>query len=261
VALAASLVAVAAGCGGQSAHDRVQGYVRDANAVEQASAPAFRRAQATYVAFARGALPASGAAAQLAGAEDTIRAARGRLARLDPPPEARELHRRLLAVYDMNISLADETTRLAAYSPAAAAALGPLAQANKRLSRELRVAAGKPAQQQALARYAAALGGVLASLRRLRPPALLAAAHRTQVARLDSARSLALRLARAIGSGDARRTASLLVRFRSVGARSSAGSVSLSPAALRAYGRRYQAIATAETSLRREEARLRAKLK
>jgi hypothetical protein len=260
VAAALVLLAAAGGCGGESGGDRLRDYVEDANRVQASSAAAFKRAQATYAEFARGRLSVDDAAARLAAAEAAIRSARVRVARLRPPAEARELRRRLLAVYDLNIGLAGETTRLASYSPARAAALRPLRRANARLSSELEAAAGDGGRRRALARYAGALARVVAALGELDPPPLLAESHRAEIERIGSARSLAVRLGRTIGAGDARRTARTLLRFRAARSASSGSEAALGPEVLRAYDRRLAAVTKAQQDLRREEERVREEL-
>jgi hypothetical protein len=210
-----------------------------------------------YAAYSAGRLAPGRAVRDLAGAEASIRSARGQVVRLHPPADAQELHRRLVHLYDLDIGLAGETTELARYTPAAARALRPLAAANRRLSSALRASAGKAEQQRALRSYAGAVGIAVAGLRRLQPPPVLASSHRAEIAQLRAARSLALKLQQAIGAGDAQRVAALLVRFRSLGGTSSGG---LGARALRAYERRYRAIGTAQTAVTQEELRLQKKL-
>jgi hypothetical protein len=240
-----------------SKREDVESYLKQANAIEVRSAPAFKRANAVYAAYSAGRLTPGRAARELAGAEASIRSARGQVARLDPPADARELHRRLLHLYDLDIGLAGETTALARYTPAAAKALRPLAAANKRLTGALRASAGKAEQQRALRSYAGVVETTAGDLRRLHPPPVLASSNRAEIAQLSAARSLALKLEQAIGAGDAQRVATLLLRFRRLGGTSSSG---LAAGALRAYDRRYRAIGAAQTAVRQEELRLQKKL-
>src|SRR5215211_5434318 len=97
VAVLLMLAALAAGgCGGTSPRDEVEGYLKDVRAVQRHSQPALLRANRAYVRFLRGKLPARAAPAALAGAEQAIRAARGKVAELDPPADAHKLHRLVL---------------------------------------------------------------------------------------------------------------------------------------------------------------------
>src|SRR5919198_1147137 len=117
----ASVLALAgafAGCG-SSARDRVNDYIKAANAIQERAAPEFARANAAYTRFSADKL-AKRAPADLERAEAAIRDTREQLARLHPPSEARRLHRLLLHLFDLNIGLAHETTLMGEYLPAAA---------------------------------------------------------------------------------------------------------------------------------------------
>ena len=118
----AVMALLAGGCGGESDRDRMQSYLKDANGIQRRAAPAFRRSNDVYQRFATNKIKPAQAARRLARAERAIRATRLRLARLHPPRQAAALHTKLLHVYDLNVGLAHETTALARYLPAAAAA-------------------------------------------------------------------------------------------------------------------------------------------
>jgi hypothetical protein len=233
----------------------VDSYLSDANAIQREAAPAFRRANAAYAGFSTGKLRPSRAPGSLRRAERAIRRTRARLARLDPPPEAAELHRRLLRVYDLNARLAGETTQLARYLPAATTALRPLEGANRLLQRELRSSRGTAEQGGALGRYADELGKVLVRLERLRPPPVLAGGDRARRRRLGSTRSLAARLRDAIEQRDSKRVASLLLRFRRVTA-GQGGQQTFAADSLRAYTRRYRQVIRAGGAVQEERRRL-----
>jgi hypothetical protein len=162
----------------------------------------------------------------------------------------------LLAVYDANLELARESATLAAFTPAAAVALRPLSKLNAALSARLRAGAGAGAQNQAtaLALYAKGLGTVIAALRRLKAPPVLATSHHQQIARLSSVRSLAGQLRAALASGNAKATALLLLRFRA--ANQSSPSAGINDLALLAYDVRLRTIDEATAALRREQLRL-----
>lgn len=245
---------VVGGCGGESDRDRVEGYLDDANAIQKRSAPAFRRANKIYARFSTGDLPRTRAPEELARAEGSIRSARARLAKLDPPKETAELHRRLLRVYDLNARLARETTQLARYLPAAAAALQPLSRVNRRLRERLGSSAGPEAQGQALGQYAETLKGVAARLKRLRPPPVLAASDRARIERLTLTRKLAAGLQSAIEGRDPRRVAQLLLRFRRVNAEQPTRTFATQ--SLRAYNRRYREVFRAAGAVQQERRRI-----
>jgi hypothetical protein len=256
VLLAVAAAGVAA-CGGDqdSPRARVDTYVRGANAVQQRFAPDFQRANDAYAAYARGELKPRRAAADLARAEQALRAARAEVAALRPPAAAGALHERLLRYLDMNVGFARQTSRLAVYSPGADRALRPLDRANRGLSRRLADASDPDAQADALADFTRALDRILRKLRALEAPAVLAATHRDQVRRLDSTRSLARRLRRAVLDQDAERVARLLKRFRAhEGERG--GRRRLAAKGVRRYNRRYEALTEAYQEVAREQARL-----
>jgi hypothetical protein len=243
------------GCGGESDRDRVEGYLDDANAIQKRSAPAFRRANDLYRRFSTGDLRPSRASRELTRAERSIRSARAALAKLDPPRETSELHRRLLRVYDLNERMARETTELGRYLPAAAAALRPLGALNRRLRRDLGAAGGSQAQGQALGRYADRLRRVVVRLRRLRPPPVLAATDRARTRRLATTGSLASRLRTAIEARDSKRVAQLLLRFRRVTG-SGDGDQPFAGDSLRAYNRRYRELSRAAGAVQQERMRV-----
>jgi hypothetical protein len=246
---------LAGGCGGESNRDRVQKYLKEANGIQRRAAPAFKRSNDVYRRLATNKLRPSRAGRELAGAERAIRATRARLARLDPPSETAELHRRLLRVYDLDAGLAHETTQLGRYLPAATAALRPIRRINRRLGADLRGTQDPAGQGGALGRYAKALGGPLARLRSLHPPPVLARSDRARLKRLSETRSLASRLQAAIESRDSKQVARLLLRFRKVSG-GSGGDAPFGGAPLRAYGERYLAISRAVGALQRERARV-----
>lgn len=254
--LAAALAVAAAvplsGCGGDE-RDDVNDFIREANRVQQSAGPALRRADDAYRAFSAGQLDDARALLESRRAEGLLREARGDLAALDPPEQARELHERLLRLYDLNIDLAAETTLLAAYVPAAAEVVAPLRVITERLQRRLRSADQPAAQAEALRRYRRSVNRQLTRLRRLDPPPLLAGTDQGQKERLLAAGQLAERLQRAVVRRDSQGVARLLLRFRRLGAGASRG---LEPEALNAYTRRYRGITRAAIALERERKRL-----
>lgn len=249
------VTAVAAGCGGESDRDRVEAYLEDANRIQRRSVPAFKRSNEVYRLFATNKLRPSAAARRLGNAERAIRRTRRRLAALDPPGETKELHRRLLRVYDLNASLARETTQLGRYLSTATDALRPIRRINRTLGAELEGSSDPNAQADALGRFAAGLERPIARLRRLDPPPVLETTDRARLKRLAATRSLASRLRSAIVERDSKRVARLLLRFRRVtGAGRSEAPFNAHD--LRAYNERYLAISRAAGAVQRERARI-----
>jgi hypothetical protein len=253
VALVLAAAVPLGACGGDSARDEVNAYIREANAVQERAAPGLRRADDAYRAFSAGKLDDARSLLETRRADRTLREARADLARLEPPRKAAELHRRLLRVFDMNLGFARETTALAEYVPAAAEVVGPLRTITARLQRQLRRAEQPAAQSEALARYRRSVNRQLTRLRRLNPPPILKATDEDQKDRLQAAGELADRLRRAVVARDSQRVARLLLRFRRLGEGVRDG---LEPRALEAYNRRYRRISDATIALGRERERL-----
>jgi hypothetical protein len=253
-ASALALALAPAGCGGGNGdRERVNDYLRQANTIQDRAAPEFKRANDAYLHFSQGKLAAAEAPSDLAHAERSMRITREQLATLSPPAPARELSRRLLALYDADTALAHESTLLARYVPAAAKASAPLAKAARALARSLK-SATPAAQAAALDRYAAAVARTTARFRKLRPPPLLNADYGAQLRRLESSGALARRLASAVRRRDSTAVAKLLLRFQRLGSAKSAGTVG--PGAVAAYNRRYEKVRRALAAVQRERARL-----
>jgi len=250
---------VFAGCGGSSDRDEVSRFVKDANRVQERSAPSFQRANRAYVSFSKGNLGPQNAQVQLAAAERAMRRTRDDLAALQAPPPAKELQRRLVALYDADAAFAHESTLLAKFVPASTTALKPLAATGRRLQRDLRAAKAPKAQIAALRRYRTGIGRVLTQLRPLHPPPLLLERHHAEVRRLTRVRLLAGRLVDALQAHDSQRVASLLLRFRKLNTQNSNGGL---PAdAITAYNRRYAGVRDALAAVERERTRLERTLK
>ncbi|MDX6678523.1 MAG: hypothetical protein QOE31_2575 [Solirubrobacteraceae bacterium] len=264
LALALAAACTLAACGGDDPRQRVEHYILQANAVQKRAAPAFERANKAYVAFSRRGRPdevakpqgaATGKPEEIAAAERAIRATRTRIARLRPPAEAAVLHRKLVRVFDVNVAMAHETTLLARYLPAAEKAVAPLNAISTRLRRRLAGAADPDHQARSLRAYFLSLDLLIARLRRLDVPPVLAPTHRAQTTRLTSARLLAKRLRDAIEAQDAKRVARLLVQFRKLND-SRDRERRLTARAIRDYTRRYRAITTVVQDAQRERLRL-----
>jgi hypothetical protein len=252
-AVAAALV-VLAGCGGTSDRDAVRDYVDRANAIQEQAAPDLAAANAAYARLSRGKLKAPAAVARVQDVAGRLGELRDRLAALDAPSAASELDRRLLAVYDRTIDLAEEVGQLGAYQPAAGRAVTALGAAGRRLQRAL-VGSDADGQEAALRAYGERLAAIEGRLRALSPPELLVAAHRAQLLRIASARTLTRRLRAAVAAADGPLVSRLLVRFQDVYAETG-DDRSVQRAALRAYRERLLSINEAVGRVREEQARL-----
>jgi hypothetical protein len=258
----ATLLAVLAfpllwGCG-DAERDSVQRYIARANSVQERYAPHFQQANEAYAQFAEGELPAKEADRDLTAAENALRDARAQLARVEPPPSAAELHRRLLRVVGMSADFAAESTALARYLPAARRTLQRTGAIGTALRRRLRAAEAPAAQADALARYARAIGQRYDALYELEPPPILVPTHRAQLVRLSDSSRLARQLGAASEARDSGRVARLLLEFRAVSRRSDSGS--LTRRAVREYNDRYGAISEATAAMKREQGLLQQRL-
>jgi hypothetical protein len=261
-AAAALVLALLTACGDDArdrTRERVDDYAAGEQQVMRRAEPEFRRANETFLAYARGELSHEAAAREAARAERSILDARDGVAVLDPPAEAQALHDRLVSYLQMNVDVARETQRLAAYLPAAERALRPLPRANRTLETRLAGAKDSDAQEEALARFHESVETALADLRKLEPPAVLVPAHDDQTRGLARSGRLAGDLRRALDDQDAARVARLLGRFR-------AGAPQRRPRrlparqALAAYDRRLQQINNAYAEIQREQVALGRKL-
>jgi hypothetical protein len=258
-ALAALVVVLAgacAGCGGGSQErDDVRAYIEKVNAEQAEGTAQLEQADAAYRRLSRG--KALGPQ-RLTALQDTVRdlrTTRRRLAAIPAPGEAEGLRERLLAVFDDTAALAEEAAALAAYLPEIERSSKPLERAGGRLREALESADDPSAQVAALDDYAQLLLRVEGELRALSPPPVLVDAHRAQLLRLQNARRLTRRLARAVAQRDAVTVSDLLLRFRSVYA-ATRSDIAVQRAAVRAYGRRVAAIETARAAVVREQQRL-----
>ena len=249
-------VAVLGGCSGEDEERAgVLEFLREANGVIRLSADEFKHANQAYSAFARGRLPADEAAVTFRSAERDIRAARGRVARLRPPGDARALHSRLVRVFDMNAGFAHQTRLLAAYQDRAGATLTRLRRYERSLRKELANAEGPDAQVAAMQRFADGLQRTRRDLRGLDVPRLLRVPHADQLRRLGVTHELASELRGGLEAQDEKRVAKLLVRFRD---QANARRPRRGPSrqAIVGYRQRYRDLNHAYADLAREQARL-----
>jgi hypothetical protein len=255
LALAATGALLVASCGSSSdQRDQVSRFVRQANAIQARSGSAFDRANRTYASLSQGQLSTAQAETQLPAAEEAMRRTRDDIAALKPPSQAKELQRRLVALYDADAAFAHESTLLASFVPASVTAIRPLPRIGRRLTRGLRSAKTAPQQMDALRTYAVSVRRVITRLQPLHPPPLLLDRHHQQIEHLTQARALALRLVHALARQDSPAVARLLLRFRNLNSHAVNGP--LSAAALAAYNRRYLGVRHALQAVERERARL-----
>lgn len=250
----AAVLAVSLAACGEDSRDRVDDYVKDANAVQKESTPEFKRANTAYVDFVKGKLPAASAALAFERSELTMKKARDKVAALKAPDEARRLQRRLLVLFDRNLALARETTKLAFYQQGSDTALKPLDRSSKKMAKTLGGASDAGAQAAAVSRYAKTLGVTVRRLEGLAPPPLLVPAQRDLIRRLDDTRRSAAQLAGALRDANAAAVAANVTKLRAATTRRPRRD--LLARSVAAYNRRYRAVAKASAAVQREHQRL-----
>jgi len=243
----------AAGCGGEdSERAEVRSYLTRVNEVQSARKGVLVRADTVLRGYAEG--KPVGAPA-LEGVEAEVRGVRAAVAAVSPPPHARDVHSRLLAIYDLDASLVGETVRMVQYQDTAPGVLEPLDRASRTLRRDLGRARTASTQARALDRFGDTLGLVTARMMSLDAPVLLRPAHRAQIKRLGSTRRLSTQLQSAVRKKDSRRVAKLLLRFRA-SSTSKRAERALTERGIAAYTARLQKLTEAQTELGRAQARL-----
>lgn len=255
IVLLAAVALVAAGCGTSAKERRrnaVDAYFQQVNSIQARHARGFREANRAFGAV-RGTDRAT--PAQLRRAVRTVDAARAAVARLDPPPDARAIHRDLLLLYARQAGLAREVVRLRAFVPAARRALRGLGGVNARFRRD--VGGGPSAADEAVAlrAYSARLRPLVARLRALGAPPALVPWRDDQAQRLGALATTSATLARALEASDLVATRALAKRLRLQLAEQSATS-DAQRAAVLAYDRRIRAVATLARRIDRERAAL-----
>jgi len=251
-------LALLTGCGESDrdrARDRVDAYISGEQDLMRGAEPEFRRANETFLAYARGEISHQEAAA---GAEEAVRSiadARDGVSALDPPAEAQDLHDELVGYLDLNVDVARETELLAAYVPAAERVARQVNRANRELQDRLEGEDDSEAQASALDGFQASVGSALGELGALEPPAVLEPAHARQAEQLAESRRLARDLRDALVDQDAERVARLLKRFRAQAAAEQPPRLAAKQAFAQ-YTRRLQDLTTAYTAVREAQVQL-----
>jgi len=218
--LYAAVVTVAAiavsGCGGDdhSRRDAVDQYIREINTIEARLRSPLADVTSATRSFSTRPAELARERLRLARAERTIVRLERRIDNLDPPKDARTLHRRLVAVLAAERALTHELQRVAVVQPQLEDASRPVGPAGKRLQAEL--VASKSGREQAAAvdRYGAALAGPIEKLRAIHAPPLLEPVRAAQLATLTRLRSTGRGLAAALRRRQAREVARLVARFQ-----------------------------------------------
>jgi hypothetical protein len=212
------LVAVLAlaGCGGdggkKAARRRaVDSYFAKVNAVQAQYRSDLVQANAALAAFGTNdpeLLP------KLRRSVQTLDGVRAQLSALEPPADARTIHRELLLLYGGEASLAREVTELTAFIPRVRVAFARFAVATDAFRRAARVATARTDDADALDAYADGTDAAAARLDALAPPPVLESWRDDQAAWLRDAARTSRRLAAALRANDAHAVSTLAPQFR-----------------------------------------------
>ena len=260
VAAALAVVAVAlTGCGGGGSdrRDAVDAYVREANTVQNGlRRPLIDVAHATRE-FGTSASDLEKERPRLVTATRTLATLQRRLERLDPPPDARRLHRLLLRLVSTERALTEELRRVVVVLPELDVASRPVAAAGKRLQTELGAAKTGPAQAAALERYRAALAVPLGKVRAVEAPPLLEPLRATQIATLVRLRRTAAELAVALRTRRGGDVTRLVADFQAAARTPETLAAQRARiAAIEAYNKRVEGVAKLAAAVQRERDRL-----
>jgi hypothetical protein len=253
------LAVLAAGCGGDGAHERraIASYFTEVNQVQAQMARPLLEVSRANRAFAQGKADPAKTRARLARSEATFAKLRRKLSAIQPPPEGKRMQSLLLELVDRQRELSDETVRMARFMPPFAAALQPVGPAGKDLRTVLNGKGSAPEKAAALELYAQRLNGVLARLRPLDPPPSSRPTWEVQLRTLRSVRASVLALAKALREKRSQDVATLLHRFDLAASSSrSLAAQRLQVAAIRAYNRRVRGLDRVSREIALERVRL-----
>jgi hypothetical protein len=270
-----------------SARTAVAQYITSADGVQQRMRLQLTQLLSAYRAFSTtGTSPA--AAAKRSAAEETLRTLADRLAALPGPAAAAKLRRLLLALVREEIAVAHELNDLASFMPRFHELLATVKVANTKLGRDLAASAPpKPqtirgtakqiakaqaeyaaqatqaarAQADAVDAYDSALGRIVLALRRVRPPAVMTPAYRTELRTLTATKAAGAALAAELRKPDRsqvpKRSRALTEAARISG---SVAAQRAEIAAVKAYNARVRTIGKAQARVQAEVRRLQREL-
>jgi hypothetical protein len=176
----------------------VAAYIVRVGRIQVGMATQVRAVDKQYKAFAHDPATIGKHVAQYRRAQRTLAVLRNRLAAVDPPREARALHRLLLELAAANVRVAGSVAGLAAYLPQLGKAQAKLGPALGALRTD--VAKSPTAKKQAVAfsAYSATIAEVEAQVAELRPPAFFVAAESAELSQLRRLTSLAAEISSAL---------------------------------------------------------------
>jgi hypothetical protein len=199
--------------------DAVAAYIEQVNATQRGIAKERQRVNNVYI---EARTKPAGLAGQVGALEQSARTLRlfdRRLRALDPPPEAAELDRRLLALSGAEATFAVEIARLGRYLPALAAERRAVGVAGARLQRDLSSSsAAVGAQAATFDRFAVAVAAAAKPLQEAVVPVSLAPVKVEELSRTAHLSATAHELAVALRSGHSADAQALVQEFGVVAA-------------------------------------------
>jgi hypothetical protein len=198
-----------------SRKDRVNDYIAEVNDVERQLSIEISRVNQAYRQFG-GKTPLGTLVPKLQEAEQTISTLHDRVAELEPPADAAELHRALLRLLDEDERVAQEVTAMAVYLEELQRESRPIEPAALELRKRLTNAKTSDEQVAAFEAYAAAVDAVRIRLEQIERPPALAPSHRALLKRLETTASLTRQLQAAARRHDSATAAYLIQRLRLV---------------------------------------------
>jgi hypothetical protein len=201
--VAVAAVVALAGCGSakDARRSNFNRYVARVNQVEADASRAWARVRLAYVRLAKG-VPSAAEVGKLAAAPGTIRDLRRNLEQIDPPADAKPVHRMLLHILALDAALADELAAFGRYIHDVTALEQQLGKATTQLRRSLKTTAARRGQERVLSAYAGQLATLLQQLRALTPPPSMAPWQREQIGRVSTLQTGAQEVQRGLAAND-----------------------------------------------------------
>ena len=254
---AVAVVVVLAGCGNshRERHE-VADYVNSVNAIEVAMKAPLLDLAKTNAQFSTKKIGRTQKRA--AHSRVVLQRLRQRLAALRPPPEAKELHKRLLALVDAELGVAGEVEELAYFLPGLDRALAPVPKLqgalNATLKKQGRSRAG---QAKALEAYATGLDAPIAALAALRPPPVSLPVRDGELATLRQLQASSAGIAAALRRHQDAKLVPLERKFAAAAASSNSLTAQKARiAAVVAYNRRVRRLTQLAVAVQREREKL-----
>jgi hypothetical protein len=257
-----ALVAVAAllalaGCGGDtSRRDAVNAYF---DRVEAAQTPVRRQERAISKAFSSFSTVKNSPKelAALAHAHAVLARVERQVSGVEPPADARRIHREIVRLYALQAGIAAELVHMSRFVPRYTTALEPLGPTHARLAKSLQTAKGWRPVAAAFHAYRLSLASVLGRLDAMSPPRILEASFDAQRAGIRRSIGICASIEDALVRQDAKAAAAAIGRLSAVASEQTAAKARAAQvAAAKAYNARLAAISALRLRISKERDRL-----